>query len=144
VVVSEEPEPGVCRCGWNEPRGIGVHALIDDVLKKVLADVEGAQCVLLASLDGMVVASAVAVDGPAPDVVAASLADLFRRVGVAHRDAGFARPKEFTSGGASVQSVLRMVTPQYLLVAVLDGIGSLGRTRFALRRAAAALEPELT
>jgi len=118
--------------------------MIDEILKRLLAEVEGAQCVLLASFDGMVVSSAVATDGPAPDVIAASLAELFRRVGVAHRDAGLARPKEFTSGGTSVQAALRAVTPQYLLVAVLDGIGSLGRTRFELRKAAAVLEPELT
>ena len=64
--------------------------------------------------------AAVAKDGPAPDVVAASLADLFRRVAVAHRDAGLVPPDEFTSGGRSGQAALRVVTTQYLLVAVLD------------------------
>ena len=118
--------------------------MIDEVLKRLLADVEGARCVLLASHDGMVVGAAVAADGPAPDVLAASLADLFGKVGVAHRDAGLARPREFTSGGSSVCAVLRAVTPLYLLVAVLDGIGGLGKTRFELRKAAARLEPELT
>ena len=117
--------------------------MFDEVLKTVLGEVEGAQCVLLASLDGMVVAKAVALDGPAPDVIAASLADLFRRVASAHRDAGLVPPTEFTSGGPSGQAALREVTAQYLLIAVLDGIGSLGRTRFELRKAAAALEPEL-
>jgi len=117
--------------------------MFDDELEKVLDAVEGARCVLLTGADGMVVASAVVDDGPAPDVVAASLADLFRKARVAHRDAGLAPPKELTSGGSSGQSVLRAVTPEYLLVAVLDGIGSLGRTRFELRRAAAALLPEL-
>jgi len=117
--------------------------MFDEVLKKVLTEVEGARCVLLAGFDGMVVAAAVTKDGPAPDVVAASLADLFRKVGVAHRDAGLAPPKEFTAAGSSGQSALRVVTPGYLVVAVLDGIGSLGRMRFELRKAAAALEPEL-
>jgi predicted regulator of Ras-like GTPase activity (Roadblock/LC7/MglB family) len=117
--------------------------VIDEVLKRLLAEVEGPRCVLLASHDGMVVASAIAKDGPAPDVVAASLADLFGKVGVAHSDAGLARPKEFTSGGSSEQAALREVTPHYVLVAVLDAGASLGRTRFALRKAAAALESEL-
>jgi hypothetical protein len=39
---------------------------------------------------------------------------------------------------------MRAVTGQYLLVAIVDGTGSLGRARFELRKAAAALEPELT
>ena len=115
-----------------------------DELAKVLDAVEGARCVLLTGSDGLVVASAVAEDGPAPDTVAASLADLFRKAGAAHRDAGFGPPQELTSGGSSGQSVLRVVTPEYLLVAVLDGLGSLGRTRFELRKAAAAIEPELS
>jgi predicted regulator of Ras-like GTPase activity (Roadblock/LC7/MglB family) len=117
--------------------------MFDDVLKNVLTTVAGARCVVLAGQDGVVVAAAVAKDGPAPDVVAASLADLFRRVAVAHRDAGLVPPDEFTSGGASAQAALRVVTEQYLLVAVLDGPESLGRTRFELRKAAAALEHEL-
>ncbi len=118
--------------------------MFDDVLKRILAEIDGARCVVLAGQDGMVVASAVSHDGPAPDVVAASLADLFRKVAAAHRDAGLVPPTEFTSGGSSGQAALRAVTAQYLLVAVVDGLGSLGRTRFELRKAAAALEAELT
>jgi predicted regulator of Ras-like GTPase activity (Roadblock/LC7/MglB family) len=118
--------------------------MFNEVLKGVLAEVEGTRCVLLAGLDGMLVAAAVAKDSPPADVVAASLADLFRRVTAAHRDAGLQPPNEFTSGGASGQAALRAVTGEYFLVAVLDGTGSLGRTRFELRKAAAALEPELT
>jgi predicted regulator of Ras-like GTPase activity (Roadblock/LC7/MglB family) len=118
--------------------------MFDDVLAKVLGEIEGARCVLLTGSDGVVVASVVAKNGPAPDVVAASLADLFRKAGTAHSDAGFAPPRELTLGGSSMQSVLRAVTPEYLLVAVLDGIAGLGRTRFELRKAAAVLEPELS
>jgi predicted regulator of Ras-like GTPase activity (Roadblock/LC7/MglB family) len=117
--------------------------MFDEVLNDVLAVVEGAQCVLLAGLDGVVVAAAVARDAPPPDLVAASWADLFRKVAAAHRDAGLSAPKELTSGGSSGHAAVRVVTPEYLLVAVLDGIGSLGRMRFELRKAAAALEPEL-
>ena len=117
--------------------------MFDEVLGRVLIDVAGARCVLLAGLDGVVVAAAVVKDGPAPDVVAASLADLFRKVAAAHCDAGLFPPKEFISGGSSGQAVMRAVTAQYVLIAVLDGLGSLGRTRFELRKAAAALEPEL-
>lgn len=117
--------------------------MFDEVLENVFAEVEGARCVLLAGQDGMVVAAAVARDGPAPDAVAASLAELFRRVVAAHRDAGLVPPTEFTSGGAAGQAALRAVSAHYLLVAVVDGLSSLGRTRFELRKAAAALAPEL-
>jgi len=117
--------------------------MFDEVLRRMLDEVGGMRCVLLAGADGVVVASAVASGGPAPDVVAASLADLFRRVAFAHREAGLAPPQEFTSGDGREQAALRSVTPHYLLVAVLDGIEHLGRTRFELRKAAAALQVEL-
>ncbi len=67
--------------------------MFDEVLQGALDGIEGARCVLLAGSDGMVVAAAVAKEGPAPEVLAASLADLFRRVAEAHRDAGLVPPK---------------------------------------------------
>jgi predicted regulator of Ras-like GTPase activity (Roadblock/LC7/MglB family) len=117
--------------------------MFDEVVKGLLGQVNGAQCVILAGRDGVVVAAAVAKGGPAPDVVAASLADLFRRVTQAHRDAGLALPTEFTCAGPEGQAALREITSQYLLIAVQNGIGTLGRTRFALLKAAEALETEL-
>jgi predicted regulator of Ras-like GTPase activity (Roadblock/LC7/MglB family) len=117
--------------------------MFDEVLSRVLAQVEGARCVLLAGVDGVLVASAVKKGGPAPDAVAASLADLFRRVRTAYRDAGLVPPTEFSSGGGEEQAALRAVTEQYMLVAVLDGVASLGRIKFELRKAAAAIQPEL-
>ncbi len=117
--------------------------MFDDVLENVLARIEGGQCVLLAGLDGMLVAGAVAEGCPATDVIAASLVDLFRKVTAAHADAGLVPPVEFTSGGIAGHAALRAVTPEYILVAVLESVGGLGRTRFELRKAAATLEPEL-
>jgi predicted regulator of Ras-like GTPase activity (Roadblock/LC7/MglB family) len=117
--------------------------MFDEVLKNALDEIEGARCVLLAGADGMVVASAGDEEGPAPDAVAASLADLFRRVAAAHRDAGLAPPEEFTSGGRRERAALRAVSAHYLLVAVLGESGNLGRTRYALRKASAALQSEL-
>ena len=117
--------------------------MFDDVLGGILATVVGARCVVLAGRDGVVVAAAVAEDGPAPDVVAASLASLFRDVATAHRDAGLAPPKEFASRGAVEQAAIREVTPEYLLIAVVHRDASLGRLRFELGKAATAVEPEL-
>ena len=117
--------------------------MFDEVLRDTLDRIEGARCVLLAGVDGMIVAAAVSEGGPAPDAVAASLVDLFRKASVAHRDAGLTPPAEFTSGGAKEQAALRQVTDEYVLVAVLDGVQGLGRARFELRKAAATIHPEL-
>ncbi len=117
--------------------------MIDDVVRAVLVQVDGARCVLLAGSDGVVVSSAVAGGGPAPDVVAAALAEAFRRVAAAHREAGLVPPLEIASLGPNGQAAVRAVTSEYFLASVLDPAGSLGRARYELRKAAAALEPEL-
>jgi predicted regulator of Ras-like GTPase activity (Roadblock/LC7/MglB family) len=117
--------------------------MLNDVVRSVLADLQGARCVVLSGSDGVLVAAAVADGGPAPDVIAASLADLFRRVATAHRDAGLAPPREFTTGAAGERAALTEVTANYVLMAVLDSGVSLGKARFALRKAAAALQAEL-
>jgi predicted regulator of Ras-like GTPase activity (Roadblock/LC7/MglB family) len=117
--------------------------MINEILAGVLHEVDGAKCVVLAGLDGLVVASAVASGGPEPDPIAACLVELFRRVVAAHRDAGLVPPTEFSSGGTDEQAALRAVTGQYVLLAVVDGATALGLARFELRKAAAALRPEL-
>ena len=78
--------------------------MLDEVLHGVLAELPGARCVVLSARDGVVVAAAATREGPAPDVVAAALADLFRKISAAHREAGLAPPTEFTSGGSSEAS----------------------------------------
>lgn len=129
--------------GSSVRRGIGESDVFNDVLKRIVDEVEGASCALLAGFDGMVVAAAARDGGPSPDLVAASMADLFRKTRAAHGDAGLAAPAEFTSGGPAGCVVVRLVTPEYVLAVVLGPEGSLGRARFELRKASAVLEPEL-
>jgi predicted regulator of Ras-like GTPase activity (Roadblock/LC7/MglB family) len=117
--------------------------VFDDVLRRVLETVEGVTCVFLAGRDGMVVASVVREGGPSPELMAASMADLFRKAGSAFEDAEIGVPSEFTLGGVSGHVVLREVVSGYLLAASVEPDGGLGRARFELRKAAASLEPEL-
>jgi predicted regulator of Ras-like GTPase activity (Roadblock/LC7/MglB family) len=117
--------------------------VFDEVLKRIMETVDGVTCVLLAGRDGMVVAAAVGEGGPSADLIAASMADLFRKAGAALADAELGAPAEMILGGAAGQVVLREVAPGYLLAASIAPNASLGRTRFELRKAATALEPEL-
>ena len=75
-------------------------------------------------------------------MVAASLADLFRRVAAAHLDAGLAPPQEFTSVGAEGQAAVRQVAAQYVLMAILEEAG-VSVERASRSKAAEALESEL-
>lgn len=117
--------------------------MFDEILERFLSVVAGAQCVVLAGRDGMVVASAAREGGPAPDLIAASITDLFRKAGKAFRDEGLGSPAELAIGGGHGHVVLREVTSDYLLATALSSGESLGRARFELRKAAAELTPEL-
>lgn len=117
--------------------------MFKEVLSEILERVDGAGCVLLSGRDGVLVASASREGAPAPDAIAASMADLYRKAGTALEDAGFGLPVELSVGAGAGHVVLREVTADYLLAASLGPGGSLGRVRFELRRAAAVLEPEL-
>lgn len=117
--------------------------MFDDVLNRILDGVEGATCALLAGRDGVVVSAAVRGQGPSPDAIAAAMADLFRKAGNALRDADLGAAGELALGGEGGFVVLREVAPGYLLAACLESLGSLGRARFELRKAASELEPEL-
>jgi predicted regulator of Ras-like GTPase activity (Roadblock/LC7/MglB family) len=105
--------------------------------------VEGARAVLLVSMDGMIVAGKGEDDDLSWDLVVASYADLVRRIGSVHREAGIGSPAELVVTASDATLVFRVVTPEYALLAVLPPGGSLGRTRFELRKAASRILPEL-
>jgi len=117
--------------------------VLDETLAGVAAAVEGARAVLLVGMDGMVVAGKGEDDDLPWDLVVASYADLVRRVGSVHREAGIGSPAELVVTASDATLVFRVVTPEYALLAVLPPGGSLGRTRFELRRAASRILPEL-
>ena len=114
-----------------------------NTLAALRKDLDGVRAVLLASMDGMVVAMDTADDQLAPDAVAAAFADLHRKMRAAHQDVGLGDPQEWTADGALGRIAVRAVTPDYLLVALLAGHATMGRVRFELRKAAVRLEPEL-
>jgi predicted regulator of Ras-like GTPase activity (Roadblock/LC7/MglB family) len=118
--------------------------VFDEVLSCLVDRVEGVRVAILSGFDGMVVAqSGSGPDDPPADLLAATLADLFRKVEAAHREAGLPPPREMTAGSADGTLAARAVTQEYLLIALLGPGGGLGRLRFELRRAAVRIEPEL-
>lgn len=117
--------------------------MLDEALARVHEIVEGARTVALVALDGVVVASEGEREDPDLDVVAASYPDLFRKVAAAHAEAGLPPPTELIVRGVDATVVLRAVDSDYALLAVLGERGSLGRARFELAKAAAAVRPEV-
>jgi predicted regulator of Ras-like GTPase activity (Roadblock/LC7/MglB family) len=117
--------------------------MFDETLAKVKAAVAGARAVLLVGMDGMIVAGDGETGDLPWDLVVASYADLFRRIGSIHREAGIDDPAELVVTTPAATLVLRAVTPEYALLMVLAPGGSLGRARFELRKAASQVQPEL-
>jgi predicted regulator of Ras-like GTPase activity (Roadblock/LC7/MglB family) len=116
--------------------------VFDEILEAVRERAAGVRSVLLLGADGVVVAGT-GDDRGGWDPLAASYADLARRTETANRDVDLPRPREWVVGCDTATLVLRAVTDEYLLLAVLAPGGSLGRTRYELRKAAAAALPEL-
>ena len=118
--------------------------MFDETLAELTARIDGARAIVLTGVDGMILAAAGGGGAdPAPDLLAACLSDVHRRVVAAHRDAGLPLPVETSAGSSDATVVVRRVTDEYLLVALLGPAGGLGRARFEMRRAAARLQTEL-
>lgn len=116
--------------------------MFDEVLRSVREQVEGVRAVLLLGADGVLVAGEGPRD-PSWEVLAASYADLARKSARLHGEADLPAPDEWVVSCASASFVLRVVTPEYLLLAEVEPGGILGRARFELRKAASRILPEL-
>jgi predicted regulator of Ras-like GTPase activity (Roadblock/LC7/MglB family) len=117
--------------------------VIDEALQAVLRELRGVETVLLTGTDGVIVAASGSGSGLSAEAVAAAFADLFRKTGGAHREAGLPAPQELTAGSPGRRVVVRAVTDEYFLLAILGETGIVGQARHALSQAAARLEPEL-
>ncbi len=117
--------------------------MLDDTLASVKAAVEGARAVLLVGMDGMIVAGKGDDEDLPWELVVASYADLFRRSVSFHHEAGIEGPTELVAASTDATLLLRAVTTDYALLAVLPPKGSLGRARFELRKAASRILPDL-
>jgi predicted regulator of Ras-like GTPase activity (Roadblock/LC7/MglB family) len=117
--------------------------LFEAHFQRILQKVEGARAVALIGRDGLAVSRLGATEEPDLDLVTAMLADLAGRFQQASDEAGAGPVGEIVSSTERYRFLLRAATPDYLLLAVLDADGSLGRARFELQRAARLLRDDL-
>jgi len=116
---------------------------LERTLEAVVDAVSGARTAALIALDGMPVATAGDTGDLSLDVLAASYADLVRRAARCAQDCGMAGADDLVVSGPGGTVVVRAITPDYALLAVLAAGGSLGRARYELHKAALALHGEL-
>jgi len=117
--------------------------VFEDSLRRTRDAVAGARTVILVDGDGMVVSAVGEHAGDSLELIAASYMDLARRAAAAGREGGFEPPREMTVSGASGAVVIRAITEDYGLVAVLEPDSLVGRARFELRKLGSRLGPEL-
>ena len=118
--------------------------MLDETLAGLLASVSGGKACLLVGTDGMIVAGSGEAGDVSWELVVASYADLVRRIGGIHREAGIDDPFEVVVSAPAVTIVVRKVTADYALLLALGPDGVLGRARFELRRAASRIESEVS
>jgi len=114
-----------------------------ETLRRVADRVEGTRAVSLVGADGIPVETWGSAEGVSFETLAAEMGGLLksaRNVGTA---AGAGLVREISTVADGAITVLSRVTGEYYLLLLLDREGNLGRGRFELRKAAAALEKEL-
>jgi len=112
-------------------------------LAKIAEAVEGTRAVSLVGADGIPIETWGSPQSLSIETVAAEMSSLLQAARRASAASSFGELREIatvTDGGISI---LSRVTGEYYLLLLLAREGNLGRGRFELRKAAAALEKEL-
>lgn len=117
--------------------------MLDDALRRIRETVEGVRGAWIVGLDGIPVAGSAEAGFGGADDLAATFADLFRKVRGAQGDVGRPEPVELIVGDEGGFVVVRAVNSEYALVGVVGEGGSLGRLRFEFRRASPEIVAEV-
>lgn len=117
--------------------------MLEQTLERAAGTVEGIRGIWLIAMDGVPVAGT-GDPGDLPlEFIQASWADLLKKAGNANREAELDPPTELVMTCPTAKLVMRAVTGEYGLIAVLAPDGNLGRTRYELLKAGVELRPEL-
>lgn len=117
--------------------------MLDDTLKRYAGRDKGFRGLYLVGLDGMPVAGTGPLDDLSVDDLVASYAELLRRIAGTHQDVNLGAPSEVVVSTEGSRVILRALTDEYGLMAVLDADAVLGRARYEMTRVARELGPEL-
>jgi predicted regulator of Ras-like GTPase activity (Roadblock/LC7/MglB family) len=114
-----------------------------EALRGISDRVHGTRAVSLVGADGIPVETWGSTEGLSMETVAAEMAGLLKAARNAATAARSGPVREVATVADGAITVLSRVTGEYYLLLLLGREGNLGRGRFELRKAAAALEKEL-
>lgn len=117
--------------------------VFEEALDRIATRVSGTRAVSLVGADGIPVATRGAMEGLSIETVAAEMGGLVKAARTAGTASGSGEIREIATVTDTGITVLSRVTGEYYLLLLLAREGNLGRGRFELRKAAAALEKEL-
>jgi predicted regulator of Ras-like GTPase activity (Roadblock/LC7/MglB family) len=117
--------------------------IFQDALRRIAERVDGARVVSLVGLDGIPIDSYGSIDGLSAESVAVEMGAFVRSAQSPGSGVGPAAVQQLSLVTDRYVSILSRVTEEYYLLLLLAQDGNIGRGRFELRKAAAALEKEL-
>jgi len=117
--------------------------VFEKALARIADRVSGTRAVSLVGSDGIPVATRGSTEGLSIETVAAEIGGLLRAARTTGAASGSGEIREIATVTDTGITVLSRVTGEYYLLLLLAREGNLGRGRFELRKAAAALEKEL-
>lgn len=117
--------------------------VFSETLRRIAEKVEGARAVSLVGADGIPVETWGSPEDLSMETVAAEMGGLLKAARAAGSAAGNGEVREVATVTDGAITLLSRVTREYYLLLLLAREGNLGRGRFELRKAAAALEKEL-
>lgn len=116
-----------------------------DLLKQIVAKVDGAIGALIMGLDGIAIEQQI-VDAERHDnrlsMIAAAYATLLRNSMRTSSDVGVGPLQEMSVISGNMMLVIKLINPEYFLLVALEHNGNIGRARFELRKAQLLLEEE--
>jgi len=112
-------------------------------LQGILQTVEGARAVAIIGRDGIAVERLAISEEPNLDLATAQFTDIAKKLQIANEELEAGSLREMIQRTERYIVILTTITNEYFLMMILSQDGSLGRARFELRKAAAALYDEL-
>ena len=112
-------------------------------LQRVLKATDGALAAAVIGRDGISVERLTLSDEPNLDLATAQFTDIAKKLQLANAELEAGELREMIQRTDRYLVVLSAITAQYFLMLILSADGSLGRARFELRKASAALYEEL-
>ena len=113
-----------------------------ETLRGLLGRIKGAEMILICGADGIPVEHAGATGLVSPDDLSAETSQLMRNIADALRSLELGKAEESTFATEKCIIVLRAITDEYYLAAVLSPGGNSGQARFMLRITAAQIKHE--